>query len=813
MTLFFHLVSCSGAPQGAEPVPPSLAGVPVALARLAPDTLTVAQTVRPDGAEAPVRIGIQGPFKLIRTVKGVASYEAPLPVRPRSLFFSKPLPGMKVLDADGKPLTFSRDDNKKANSWKFTGETVIVRVAAGAPAPMAGDFFVKYPKATKREDALNFKTSEGTDDAFMRRSVQMGEDTRTGLLMPAPTTASWHVEFPTNATLHFEGAVLHPETAVAVESDGAIVIVEVDGVEQHRASLKVGTWEPVKVDLSAHTGKHELTLRTEGGETNTLDYVFLAEPTLYTPTTKPRRVLMVFLDTLRADHLGTYGYERETSPKLDVWAKDNAVVYENARSVAPWTLPTTRSVLTGNIPEKYPTSKRLPEYAAEAGWATGAFVGNVYLSSNFDMAQGWSQHGCVNWPRIEDQIPKVDDFVNRHPDRDVLVMLHTMDMHVPYTEPRSYRNLFTGEPPGDLGEKATRTPLLRAHKKFPTEVEDWVIGRYDNNIKYTDDQLMPLIERMDPDVVVIFADHGEEFWDHGDFEHGHTLYDELLKVPVIIMAPGMPPGRVQAPVSNLDLTPTVLDLLDISHDGLDGWSLVPLANGEQVDAFEGRIQSFGRPLYKQERWGTLVGDTKWTSYDGKEEVYDLATDPEEKVDLRGTTDLAPLRSALGEGLGTKSPVIWRLEMGTLSPAPAQELTLEIEHPEGFAAAWLGQDPLKSADAWLETIGNRVLVHYGAGKKGSPEIYLWPNAGVDGFEGLTIRQGGETEVAPAMTRVPQPRGNAERLWTTRIDNRSVRLFYAVAPIPLPTWSDLEAMDAELSDALEAIGYVAREEEDE
>lgn len=814
MTLLLLLWGCAGEPSGAKPVAPDQVGVPVALARTTPDDVSVPPSVRPEGAPAPTDIPIQGPFKLIRTVDGVANYEAPLPVRPRSLFFSKPLPGMTVKDPDGKTLRFARNDNKKASSWKFTAETVILRVAEGAPKPKAGEFTMAFPKATQREDALNMATSDKLVNDFALRSIQFGPDTRTGVLLPSPATATWTVAFPTNATLHLEGVVLPPETASPETSDGAFVIVEIDGTEVHRQELGVGEWAPVKADLSAYAGaEHALTLRTEGGGSNILDYVFLAEPTLYTPTTEPKRVLMVFLDTLRADHLGMYGYERDTSPKLDAWAEKNAVVFEDARSVAPWTLPTTRSVLTGNIPEKYPISKRLPEYLAEAGWATGAFVGNVYLSSNFDMAQGWSQHGCVNWPRIEDQIPKVEDFIDRHPDRDTLVMLHTMDMHLPYTEPRSYRDDFAGKPPGSLGIKATRTPILKAYKKYPDEVEEWVVGRYDNNIKYTDDQLTPLLEKLDPDIVVIFADHGEEFWEHDDFEHGHTLYDEVLRVPIVLMAPGVEPGRVSEPVSNLDITPTLLDLLGMPQDGLDGWSMVPLTRGEQSTEFNERIRSVGRPLYGQERWGVLVGDMKWTSHDGNEEVYDLSTDPDETQDLVMTADLDPLRSSLGKGLGTHSPLIWRLEVGKLSPTPTQEVTLEIEHPEGFVKAWLGQDPLKSAKASLEQFGNRVVITYKPGKSGSPEIYLVPTAGVDAIEGLTLKQGGEVQVAPQPEVLPAPKGQAERLWTTRIDGRSVRLFYAVAPIPLATWSNLEAMDDELATALEAIGYVHREEDDE
>ena len=810
MTFLLLLWGCSGPPSsGADPLPPDRVGEPTALARVQPNRIALPASSRPNGAPAPELIPVLGPFTLIRTVDGVTNWEAPLPVRTRKLFFQSAPTGMKVLGPDGKALRFERESNKRDDSWKFTAETVILRLPEGAREPEDGAFSMVFPTATEREDALNFATAGLEEDAFVRRSVQVGEDTRTGLLLPAPASASWSVDFPANATLQLSGSVLPPETASVERSDGATLLISVDGEQVEQVSLKLGVWSEVKVDLSRWAGaNHELTLATTGGSSDLLDYVFLAEPMVYSPSERPKRVLMVFLDTLRADHLSSYGYERDTSPRMAAWAEQNAVVFEQARSVAPWTLPTTRAILTGNIPEKYPISKRLPAYLAEQGWATGAFVGNIYLSSNFDMAQGWEQHGCVNWPRIEDQIPKVKGFVERHPDRDVLVMLHTMDMHLPYTEPRAYRDVFAGEAPGELGDKATRKTILKAVDKHGEVVQDWVRDRYDNNIRYTDDQLMDYIEALQPDVVVIFADHGEEFWEHGGFEHGHTLYDELLKVPILISAPGMAPGRVSAPVSNLDLTPTLLDLLDIPHDTLDGSSLVPLTQGKEQEAFQNRVRSVGRPLYGQERWGVFVGDTKWTSFDGIEEVFDLATDPKEQADLRGTVPLDPLRAALGEGLGTVSPVLWRLEMGKLVRTP-NDVVLTIAHPDGFAEAWLGQDPLKSSDATLELENGVVKVTYHS-KRGCPEIYLVPKAGVAQVAGLTLTEGGQTLVAPQPDPLPEATGQAEQLWNTRIDGRPARLFYAVAPLPLSSWSTLDGTNDEVNEALRALGYMEHEE---
>jgi len=104
--------------------------------------------------------------------------------------------------------------------------------------------------------------------------------------------------------------------------------------------------------------------------------------------------------------------------------------------------------------------------------------------------------------------------------------------------------------------------LLAAAKGNREKIKNYLVGRYDQNMRYVDDQLARLFGRVgDEATVVVFADHGEEFFDHGDLEHGHTLYDELLRIPFIVKSPGLAPRRVATPVSLLDLTPTVLDLL------------------------------------------------------------------------------------------------------------------------------------------------------------------------------------------------------------------------------------------------------------
>lgn len=826
------LMACTGSSPlsvGAEAISRAEAGPSFAFARQDPTELTVPDSVRPSGEPSGERLPIVGPYVLVRTAEGVTTWEAPLPIRPRNLFFSS-AGDIKVRQGDDV-IKFSNSRNAGADTWAFTRDTVQIRRAKADGPPETGDYTLSSKLGRTREDSLNWATwsaanPDGTTAEFARRSLQVGEETRTGLLLPSPSHARYDaVQVPPAGTLQLQASVLPPEARALAESDGAKVkiVVELGDGTTHEVlerTVTEGTWDTLRVDLSEWAGKSvTVHFHTSGGGDDVLDYVFLGDPTLYSAVQDPQRVVLVFLDTLRYDHLGTYGYARDTSPRLDAWAED-AVVFEQARSVAPWTLPSTRAALSGQQPEFWTSSsgERLPEVVGESGWATGAFVGNVYLSSNFDMAGGWSEQSTENWPVAETQVDKAEAFLDRYPDRDAMVLLHTMDMHLPYTEPVRYQRKWASSPPGDLRLGSTRTPILKAARKDQAAVQQWVIDRYDQNIRYTDDQLAGLFERLGDDAtIVIFADHGEEFWDHGGFEHGHTLHEELLRVPLIIKSPGVEGRRVEEPVSLLDLAPTVLALLGLDTPAaVTGRSLVPLFTGDAELAAElaARPLSVGRPLYGDERWGVITQGRKWTSYRGIEAVFDLLADADEANDLRASSDLDALHQSFGAGLQTQAPVAWRVDFGKAGSTPKTAVVVEISHPAGFAHAWLGQDPLKTANMTIAgpDDAGRVVVTFKPGKKGRRELYLVPNGDVTAVTGLKLRTP-EGEPLEAAEDGPMPQGKGEPVLRGKVGGRSVRVVYAVGPVPLAGQEGLNATDSELASALEALGYSERNDEDE
>ncbi len=774
----------------------------VSLASLEPTSLELPPG---DSVADITEIPVVGPFRLVGVQSGVRSYEAPSPIRTRALFFFAAPDNMR-LRRDDTTFSYSDEpvDQDRAGTWFATADAITVRIRANAPAPRPGDFTVAYPRALQREKSLHLQASGLDKNTFVRQSFQVHDRTRAGLYLPAPATITWELELPENATFATEVGILPPEVDDGRGSDGATVELWVDGEKVASHGAKLDQFSVWKVNLSRWAGKKvKLELRSQSDDP-TRDHVQLAQPVIYSPKADPRKVILVFVDTLRRDHLAVYGYNRDAAPQLTTRARD-AVIFEDARTVAPWTLPSSRAVLSGRQPEAWFSAKTLPERLSARGWATGAFVGNVYLSSNFDMTAGWGEHGCVNWPLAEVSSRRALDFLRRHRDQDSLVMVHYMDMHLPYKEPWSYQGLYAPPRPDYLPEGFLRPTLLGISGGKRAELKQYLKDRYDQNLHYIDDQLAPILKEAGPNaIVVFFADHGEEFFDHGDLEHGHTLYDELLRVPLMIWAPGLTGRRVDAPASLLDVTPTVLELLGYPTDGLDGFSLAALARGEGDPRFDHRARGFGRPLYGEESWGAERGGEKYYSRRGKEWYYDLKTDPDEKQNLRAERDPVPMRAAMTEGLGRQVVLAWRVTPNKKGGTT----TVDLSVPAGIVTAWVGDDPLLKSEATVEQKdATTVRMRFDGTKGQQREIYVLPKGDpLEATNGALLQM--TVQGAAGQPLDPKPAdGSGEPLAKLRVDGRDVELTWAVVPVPAE--AGVAGMDPELQSALEAMGYMSRE----
>ena len=826
------LAACGTQPAPPEPAGDAIWSTPSAMTPEPGLTLALGHDVpfaslevpahsRAHAATPPDRIPLAG------WTSSQGGYTVPNPIRVRNVYFHKPNPGMQVFRADGTEVPHRYYADKAPVSWKYDADTITVVGLDAAPAD--GDFVLAYPLATQRERALNQATSGLAADAFVRTTAQAGSQSRTGLLLPAPGAITWSLQVPERAALRFNHALIAPEVADGPASDGATLHVTVDtgaGPDEiWTHAVTSGTFTAARIDLS-HLAGQQITLgiRTDPGADPTFDYVFLADPVVGTVKQAPRRAFLVFVDTLRPDHLSAYGYERDTSPALEGLVR-TGVRFDNARSIAPWTLPSARTMVTGQHPEQYFDSETLQARLSKAGWATAMFAGNTYLGASFAMNRDWALHQNELLAPADEQLDRALAWLDEQEGRDAFMLLHLMDPHLPYKEPRAYRNLYAGDPPQALArnQNGYHRGMIVGAKLQPGDEQQYVRDRYDNNIRFADDQLARLYARVGPqDVVLFLSDHGEEFWDHGSFEHGHSLYDELLRVPFLLRAPGLKAGSVvTAPVSMLDVTPTLLDLLGQPTDGLAGTSLVAAASGDEgalTDLSE-RAQAFGRPLYGNERWGVLTEDLKYQVLLARDELYNVAKDPGETTDvLAGNHDTrARMHAAMGRALGKEVTTAYRIGTRYARTQPDADLTATVRVPGGIRAAWVGQDPTANSMALLDWKpgSDTLTVTWPAPYRGGRDVWFVPTDDMakvtHGITVLTRTQGPEHRFTIDASKPKSFPNTPELLLRERTDGRAWELGFGVTPIPLDDDAALSGYDAETAEMLKAMGYAVGDDE--
>lgn len=784
---------------------------------------------------------------------GRIAWKTPIPIRPRGMFFYKPEPFMRLLGADDKEIPYDINDvGSPPLEWIHDRDTLWV---FGATPPKPGELTLQYPLAAERERALNRQwAGDGkiSDEAFVWSTIQDDWDSRQGLLLPAPGTIAWDVTVPAAGELSFTSGIVPPEIKEQSASDGAQITVEVsssDGATKVVGSFSASpdSFVPRRVDLSAFANQQvRLRIRSEPMGTNLFDYVFLAEPSVASREQDPVRVVMVFIDTLRPDHMSLYGYERDTTAPIDVLAESSAV-FSEAYSVAPWTLPSARTIVTGRQPEWYAGADKLPDILARKGWATAFFAGNVYLSVNFDMHLGWDLHRVGGlFPAAEETTDDALQWLAEHEGRNALMQVHYMDAHLPYHEPeKKYRSMYAGDAIERLGEEFHLPDVRAAKIGNEPDAQQYVKDRYDNNVRYISDQVARLVNTLDDnDLLLLYSDHGEEFWDHGGFEHGHTLFQELVHVPLVIRGRGIKGQKLDTPVSLIDLAPTVLDLVgELVPKEMEGRSLAPLMRGEPGEAqtFEERGLAFGRPLYGLEQWGVLHEDHKWLVQEGREALYDLSTDPGEKGNLLKESPLdlgAPYRDVLAQVLGREVVVGYRLSPTTYRSAnpPRKGLWALCSVPGGFRLAWPGADPLVTSWATVNKVDDikeieKKLAQYqitnhplaadaGAvemcwhpGRWGSREVYLIPNRPLEevGLQMICSGYLGNAEEGkrgtikivdgrePVLGKVRTPLNKLK--W----DERQLLWQFGISPAPVDV-VPLIARDGVSDSMLGALGYV-------
>ncbi len=386
------------------------------------------------------------------------------------------------------------------------------------------------------------------------------------------------------------------------------------------------------------------------------------------PPPPATNVVLVSIDTLRADHLGAYGYGPPTSPNIDAFAGD-AVRFDRAFAHAPSTLISHASLFTSEIPSHHgasyhqfqavsPAATTLTETLSEHGYRSFAVTGGGQLASAYGLDRGFE--GYEEQPHFGSAWRRGLEWLDETGGRPFFLFLHTYDVHHPYQPTPGSLTMM------DAGYRGTLPPdisvgLLEAvnwkGRHLDAADRAHIVAAYDAGIRDVDAEFGRLIEELrrrhlyDDTLIVLVSDHGEEFMEHGIIGwHGHTLYDELLRIPLIVKLPGRrDAGRVvDAPVRGIDLAPTILAIAGIAPpETFDGQALVPLPAPDSA-AYEVLLVQ-REPGPGEDTGARGIRTSEWMT-DGTH-LFDLRHDPGEQHDIGRERPLL-LRALLEEQRNT-----------------------------------------------------------------------------------------------------------------------------------------------------------------
>lgn len=417
----------------------------------------------------------------------------------------------------------------------------------------------------------------------------------------------------------------------------------------------------------------------------------------------PAVVILIGVDTLRADHLGLHGHGRPTSPRLDTSARDG-MVFDWAFSTSPWTLPSFASIFTGRTPSGHgvtvnvwdemevngkqedvrpeasgeqeleirghfaklpPSVPTLAGILADNGFATIGVVQNPILSPAFRLHRGFDVYDHEAGDNVESR--RADEVVERalrwldryrRSERRPFLFVHFFDPHLNYDAPEPFRGMFTHGIPSALELPIRGAEAIRARVDSLSSADrDFIEAAYDEEVRFLDEELGRFFDALeergiwDEALVILTSDHGEEFFEHGGFEHGHDVFNEQVRVPLVVWGPGVASGREPTPVSVTDIAPTILEAVGVEPpDEMSGVSLWPfLAAGEQMPRQPVIVEA---TRYGPERKAIIHWPYKLAVVpeEGRETLFDLVADPPETRDLSGPRSAiaATLRAVLGQ---------------------------------------------------------------------------------------------------------------------------------------------------------------------
>ncbi|MGE0785340.1 MAG: sulfatase [Sandaracinaceae bacterium] len=569
---------------------------------------------------------------------------------------------------------------------RFGGTTPV-----GGEAVAADMASIRVIDGAATDDAGSFVAPEWDT---MQAAVELGGVERRALAFRAPTTMSYYFEVPERASLVFG---LGGEGGSGLQASIRITPEGGEPNEIFHANASAG-WRDQSLNLAPYAGqvvRLDLIARGQGaGRVAFSTPAIMSPPLSIASRPQPiRNVVVLLIDTLRATRLRPYNpASRVQTPAFDRVAH-GGVLFEQAQSAENWTKPSCASVLTGLSPMTHgatTSEARLPESAEmlsealdSAGFATGSFIANGYVSDRFGFDQGWDSYN--NFIRdgrsteAEDVFEQAGAFIEQHRNERFFVYIQTIDPHVPYDPPAEYLARYDAtDYHGPVSPRQT-PDLLESAKRGRVTFSDADRRRlealHDGEISYHDTHFGNFLQRLsalnlsDDTLLVITADHGEEFGDHGSWGHGHSIFQELIGVPLVFYMPGrIPEGRrVEHTVSTMNIAQTVMDLTGVrGMQHAEGRSLVPDLLGDVPTGPQAAFTNFQdiRRVVRAGRYKLVVRANHSAV------MFDLQADPQERNE-RPVHEL-PIagrytRILLGQYLGAQNRAQWlqgQQEQGT-----------------------------------------------------------------------------------------------------------------------------------------------------
>jgi choline-sulfatase len=400
---------------------------------------------------------------------------------------------------------------------------------------------------------------------------------------------------------------------------------------------------------------------------------------------KAKNVIFILVDTLRADHVNCYGKRKVITPALDGLAKEGAM-FSNFSSVEDWTKPTIATILTGVYPSTHKAQnektilsdkiKLISENLREQNIKTGAFISNGYVSEKFGFKRGWDYYENYVVEGRPDGAESVfgcaADWIRENQDQRFFAYIHTIDAHVPYNPPKEFLDLYDDKPYDG--------PIIPA--KTHVQVEDIKSGRlsvrerdverlvalYDGAISYHDKCLdvflkdLAEMNLLEDTLIIVTADHGEEFGEHGSFGHGHSLFQELVHVPFIAVWKGVIPKgkRIIDDYGQIAIAPTILDAFGLEPPAhFEGVSVLPKILGQNSAP---RRPSF--LVHKDYQAGVWSNNFKLQIYGSSKRfrafLFNLETDPACSVNIyrQYPVTFHYMKTLLSQFMGASNKTDW-----------------------------------------------------------------------------------------------------------------------------------------------------------